>query len=129
MHMILVVERQFVLLPELDLHESIDSSSGGTDVLMEPEIPMLLNTTIAKDICSVFDCLSTSQPNSSIKFYPLPSCSNNMPAAYQHIERKRRDAWLDTISFKEIKPNCALKLQICGKHFHCGKLENMCLEC
>lgn len=118
---VIVLQRQYVLLPEPAWPESIDSSLSSADVLKEPEIPMILNTTIAKDICSVVDCLTTSEPNSSIQFYPLPSCNVNMPAAYQHIERKRRDAWLNTILFKEIQPNCALKIQICGKHFRNGK--------
>lgn len=68
-------------------------------------------------ICSVFGCNEKVDSTSLTKLFPLPSCTPTMSASHQHIELKRRQAWLDSI---ECNTAAGEKIKICGKHFHFG---------
>lgn len=68
--------------------------------------------------CSVVNCLSTKMTDPNITLYPLPTCSSYMPDSYQHIVKKRRAAWLETINYGKTPVQ---EIQICEKHFHFGK--------
>lgn len=80
----------------------------------------IIKTIENENSCSYIGCLSTKNSvDNSSEFYRLPTISTNMPSSYQHIEKKRRQAWLETIKCNTMPSN---EIQICSKHFHYGKL-------
>lgn len=78
-------------------------------------IPPPINVRKGDNVCSIFGCTVS---NECTKLYQLPMCSSNMPASYQHIEKKRRQAWLKSI---DCDTGDGEEIQICGNHFHSGK--------
>lgn len=78
-------------------------------------IPLPFEAPKGENACSIFGC--NAKHDSLTKLFPLPSCNPKMPPSYQHIEKKRREAWLDSL---ECDTADGETIQICGKHFNFG---------
>lgn len=106
-----VFQRQIVLLKQPDWQQNI---------LKQQTAPKTVISQANRNynVCSINGCLS----NENVKvLYPFPKCTVNMPAGYQQIERKRRWAWVNSITFKRGTNLYCDSLQVCGRHFQYGQ--------
>lgn len=93
------------------------NSLSNNDPLGESNFPTKydLETT-----CSIIGCAVTFKTNPDICFFPMPKFTPNTPLSYQHIQKKRRIAWLKCLDL-----NLSAKrydvVRICGSHFVFGK--------